>query len=171
MKGLHMAVRDIIINPADKSLRRKAENVGKIDKTILKLLEYMTETLQNAGGNGLAAPQIGVPRRLIIVKKEMNYVKLINPVLVRSAGEQISLEGCLSLPGIYGIVRRPEFVVIRALDTEGKRCEIKAVRHLAAAFAHEIDHLDGTLMIDKAVRIVSGGQPAAQIPAQNKNAL
>lgn len=152
-----MAVRDIIMNPADKALRREANSVYKIDKTVLILLEDMTETLKNAGGNGLAAPQIGVPRRLVIVKRDLNYLKLINPVLVRSEGEQISLEGCLSLPGIYGIIRRPEFVVIEALDTEGRHCEIKAVRHLAAAFAHEIDHLDGILMIDKAVRIVSGG--------------
>jgi len=152
-----MAVRDIIIDPADKALRRKAESVDRVDKNVLKLLEDMTETLQNAGGNGLAAPQIGVLSRLIIVKKEMKYIKLINPVLVKSAGEQISFEGCLSLPGIYGVIRRPEFAVIGALDTEGKPFEIKAVRHLAAAFVHEIDHLDGILMIDKAVRIISGG--------------
>lgn len=150
-----MATRTIIKDPADVILRKKAHKIDSVNKRVLNVLDDMAETLQKAGGNGLAAPQVGVPQRLIVVKNESHYIKLINPIIVRSAGEQISLEGCLSLPGIYGVVKRPEFTVIQALDTSGQSFEMKALHNLAAAFAHEIDHLDGILLIDKAIRIVN----------------
>jgi peptide deformylase len=155
MKGSYMAVREIIKNPACGILRKKAGKIDKVGKDILMILEDMTETLQHAGGNGLAAPQVGVSQRLVVVKKETTYIKLINPMIAESAGEQMSLEGCLSLPGVYAVVRRPESTIVRALDTGGKPFEMKAMHHLAAVFAHEIDHLDGILMTDKAIRIVN----------------
>ncbi len=120
-----MAVCEIITNPANKILRKKTEFVDKVDKKALAILDDMAETLRNTGGNGLAAPQIGVSLRLIIVKLESNYMQLINPVIVKTAGEQYSLEGCLSLPGIHGIVRRPEFALIHALDTKVGRMNSK----------------------------------------------
>jgi peptide deformylase len=150
-----MALLEIVKYPPGDILKKKAKIVEKIDKKILTLLDDMAETLLHAGGNGMAAPQVGIPLRLIVVKNETNYYKLINPVVVRSAGEQISQEGCLSLPGLLGVVRRPEFAVIKALDASGKTVEIKAMHRLAAVFSHELDHLDGILMIDKAVRIVN----------------
>jgi peptide deformylase len=155
MKGLHMAIGEIIKNPANEILRKKAKNVEKIDKNVLSILDDMAETLYKTGGNGLAAPQLGVSLRLIVIKDEGNYIKLINPEIVRSAGEQISLEGCLSLPGIYGIVKRPEYAIIKALDISGNPYGMKALHRLAAVAAHEIDHLEGILLIDKAIRIVN----------------
>lgn len=149
-----MAIGEIIKYPND-SLRKKAKKIDRVDDKILSLLDEMTEILQDAGGSGLAAPQIGVSLRLIVVKDEKHFVKLINPEIVRSAGEQLSLEGCLSLPGIYGAVKRPQFVVIQALDVSGKPFTRNALHRLAAAFAHEIDHLDGVLLIDKATRIIN----------------
>lgn len=150
-----MALREIIKHQTSEILKKRAKKVDKIDNIILALLEDMTETLQNAGGNGLAAPQVGVSLRLIVVKDDTIYKKLINPVIVKSAGEQISLEGCLSLPGIYGKVKRPEFAVVEALDMYGKRIEMKARHRLAAIFSHEIDHLEGILLIDKAIQVVT----------------
>ncbi len=150
-----MAICEIIKNPADEILRKKARNVGRVDIKALTILDDMTETLRQAGGNGLAAPQIGVLLRLIVVKDETEYIQLVNPTIIKAAGEQLSLEGCLSLPGIYGMVKRPEHIVIRALDSSGETIEMKALHRLAAAFAHEIDHLEGILMTDKAVRILA----------------
>ena len=150
-----MAIHEIIKGQTNEILRKKARKVDKIDTKIWTVLDDMTETLQNAGGNGLAAPQIGVSLRLVVVKGETNFLKLINPVIVKSAGEQISLEGCLSLPGIYAKVKRPEYAVIEALDIDGKRTEVKALHRLAVIFAHEIDHLDGILLIDKAFYVVT----------------
>lgn len=150
-----MALREIIKYQTNDILKREAKKVDKIDTTILTILEDMTDTLYNAGGNGLAGPQVGVSLRLIVVRGETKYLKLINPVIVKSAGEQISPEGCLSLPGIYGKVKRPEFIVIEALDVNGNRVDMKASYRLAAIFAHEIDHLDGVLMIDKAIQVIT----------------
>lgn len=150
-----MAIRQIIKYQKDDILKSKAIKVDKIDTNILNILEDMTETLHSAGGNGLAAPQIGVLLRLIVVQGEVNYLKLINPVIIMSEGEQLSLEGCLSLPGVYGKIKRPEFVVIEALDVNGKRVEVKAQYRQAAIYAHEIDHLDGILLLDKAIQVVT----------------
>lgn len=150
-----MAQLEIIKSQTSEFLRKKASSVDKIDKSILKILDDMTETLHNAGANGLAAPQVGISLRLIIVKIEKEYVKLINPTIVKAAGEQISLEGCLSLPGVYGRIKRPEFIVVQALDTNGKVIEMKARYRLVTVFAHEIDHLDGVLFIDKAIEVVN----------------
>ncbi len=147
--------REIIQYQGSDILRQKAKKVEIIDTKVLSVLEDMAETLKNVGGNGLAAPQVGVLLRLIVVKIETNYVKLINPTLIKSVGEQISLEGCLSLPGIYVKIKRPEFAVIEALDINGKRIELKALNRRAPIFAHEIDHLEGILLIDKAIQIVT----------------
>jgi peptide deformylase len=155
VKGLIMASREIIKSPSGDALRKKAKSIGRVDDKVMRVFADMTETLRESGGNGLAAPQIGVMLRLIIVKNELEYIKLANPVIVKSAGEQLSLEGCLSLPGVYAMVKRPEYVLIRALGSSGKLIELKALHRLTAALAHEIDHLDGILMIDKAIRIVN----------------
>lgn len=150
-----MTIDDIIKNPENEILRKKAKKVDKIDKKVLSILDAMADTLHNVGGNGLAAPQVGVSLRLIVVKDEEKYIKLINPEFAKSAGEQISLEGCLSLPGIYGIVKRPEYAVVKALDVNGNPYGVTVLHRLAATFAHEIDHLDGILLIDKAIRIIN----------------
>lgn len=150
-----MVIREIITDKMSDILRNKAKKVEKISATILAVLEDMTETLKHAGGNGLAAPQIGISLRLIVVKIETNYIKLINPTIVKSAGEQISLEGCLSLPGVYVKVKRPEFMRIEALDIKGKPTAVSALHQRAAIFAHEIDHLEGVLMIDKALQVIT----------------
>ena len=155
MKGMEMALREIIKYQTGDILRIKAQKVDKIDLNILTVLEDMTETLHHAGGKGLAAPQIGVSLRLVVLTTETNYMKLINPVIVKAIGEQISLEGCLSLPGIYGKVKRPDFILIEALDMSGKQIEMKAHDRQAATIAHEIDHLDGILLIDKAIQVVT----------------
>lgn len=155
VKGEYMALREILKYPVSGVLRDPAKKVEIIDAKILTVLNDMVETLQNAGGKGLAAPQIGIPLRLIVIRHETNYMSLINPVIIRSAGEQISLEGCLSLPGVYGKIKRPEFLIVQALDKNGKNIEMKALYRLASAFAHEIDHLDGILLIDKAIQVVN----------------
>jgi peptide deformylase len=150
-----MAIREIIKSPSGDALRKKAKSIDRVDNKVVRVFADMTDTLRESGGNGLAAPQIGVMLRLIIVKNELEYIKLANPVMIKSAGEQLSLEGCLSLPGVYAIIKRPEYALIRALDSSGKFIELKALHRLAAALTHEIDHLDGILMVDKALRIVN----------------
>jgi peptide deformylase len=150
-----LEIRKFSKHQANEIFRKVSQNVEKIDTKIVNLLADMTETLQNNGGNGLAAPQIGVSLRLIVVKNRNDYIKLINPVIIKSIGEQISFEGCLSLPGIYGKLKRPEFMLIHALDINGKPIEIRAFHRLAIICDHEIDHLEGVMFIDKVNQIVT----------------
>lgn len=145
-----MAKRKIIESQTDKILRTKAAAVEKIDKTILALLEDLSDTLKGVGGAGLSAPQVGIPLRLAVIKKGAGFIHLINPIIVVSEGSQNCFEGCLSLPGVFGKVKRPAKVVVKALDEHGNPFHLKGEKKLACTLCHEIDHLEGILFIDKA---------------------
>ncbi len=146
-----MAIR-IIRKDDDEILRKVSKKVEVIDDRILTLLDDMKDTLYDAQGVGLAAPQIGVLRRVVVVDIGEGIIELINPVIVYENGEQVDEEGCLSLPGRSGIVKRPEKVIVRAMDREGKTFEMSGTELLARAFCHEVDHLNGVLYTDKMIR-------------------
>ena len=136
-------------------LRRKSRPVDKINQRILTLLDDMVETMRKADGVGLAAPQVGVLRRVVVIEvEEGNVLELINPEIISRDGTQTGPEGCLSVPGRQGIVERPEHVVLRALDRNGNVREYEGEGLLARAMCHETDHLDGILYTDKAERML-----------------
>ena len=140
-----------IVQYGDDTLRRTCRPVEAITPAILTLLDDMAETMHAADGVGLAAPQVGVLRRIAIVETEPGkLIELINPKIIAYAGEQEGSEGCLSLPGQFGIVKRPMHVTVRATDRHGKTFEMSGSELLARAFCHEIEHLDGKLFIDSA---------------------
>lgn len=145
-----------IVTLGDPILREKAQPVKKITPNLLKLLDNMAETMYAAPGVGLAAPQIGVGKRVIVVDVGDGLVELINPEIVAAEGTEIGLEGCLSIPGVQGEVPRSARVVVKGLDRHGQEREYKAEGLFARALQHEIDHLDGILFIDKAVRWLEG---------------
>ena len=139
----------------DPVLRKVCRPVEEITPRILTLLDDMTETMRAAEGVGLAAPQVGVLRRVVVIEVEPgNVLELINPKIIAFAGEQQEVEGCLSLPGRSGITKRPMHVTVRALNRKGETIEISGSELLARAFCHELDHLDGKLYIDCAVRML-----------------
>jgi peptide deformylase len=132
------------------TLREKAKKVSKVDASVVKLIDDLAETMLAAPGAGLAAPQIGVPLRVIVVKGEENQViGLVNPELVKGEGVQVGYEGCLSYPGWIGEVARYEDVVIKGRNRHGKEVRIKASGFTSRAYQHELDHLDGILFIDR----------------------
>lgn len=138
----------------DEILRKVCRPVEEITPRILTLLDDMTETMRAADGCGLAAPQVGVLRRIAVVEvEEGNVIELINPRIIATAGEQQESEGCLSIPGRYGITRRPKHVTVRALNRKGETFEVSGSDLLARALCHEIDHLDGRLFTDVAIRM------------------
>lgn len=138
----------------DEILRKICRPVEEITPRILTLLDDMTETMRAADGCGLAAPQVGVLRRIAVVEvEEGNVIELINPRIIATAGEQQESEGCLSIPGRYGITRRPKHVTVRALNRKGETFEVSGSDLLARALCHEIDHLDGRLFTDVAIRM------------------
>ena len=146
-----MALRNIMCHPGDDVLKKKSRKVDIINDRTLILLEDMSETMYAANGAGLAAVQVGILRRVVVIDDGTGLLKLINPVIVETSGEQQELEGCLSIPGIYGRVKRPERVIVNALNEQGESVEIEGLGLLARAFCHEIDHLDGILYIDKVI--------------------
>ena len=147
-----MAIRNIIQN-GDPTLRRKSFEVTDFGEKTIQLLDDMKDTLIKANGAGLAAPQVGVLRRVFIVSAEGKYYECINPQIVQQSGEQVGEEGCLSVRGKFGTVKRPMKVTVKAQDRFGKHFTVKASGFLARAFCHENDHLDGVLYIDKATDI------------------
>ena len=145
--------RDILVYP-DPFLARKAAPVTAVDDRVRALIRDMFETMYGAEGIGLAAPQVGVGKRVIVidvspVDKTIPPVAVVNPEIVERAGSVMGVEGCLSVPGIQGEVRRAETVVVRGRDEQGKAVRIQADGILARALQHEIDHLDGILFIDR----------------------
>ncbi|TMD03966.1 MAG: peptide deformylase [Chloroflexi bacterium] len=130
-------------------LRQKAKRVTRVDDSIRKLIDDMVETMVAAPGVGLAANQVGVALRVIVVKTDANLYSLVNPEMVKATGEQVGLEGCLSIPGYVGEVKRAQRVVVRGLNRHGKTVRIKGDDLLARAFQHEIDHINGVLFIDR----------------------
>ncbi len=144
-----MAVIPIRTAP-DPVLRRKARRVRAIDNSIQKLIGDMIETMHSAPGVGLAAPQVGIPLRVIVIGlPEEEDICLINPEVVRRKGERLVNEGCLSVPGYVGEVKRSEAVTVKGRDPGGKELRIRADELLAQVLEHEIDHLNGVLYIDR----------------------
>lgn len=144
-----------ILKDGDTALRLKSRPVTDINKRILTLLDDMTETMRYADGVGLAAPQVGVLRRVVVIECEPgNVLELINPVIVEKSGKQHELEGCLSVPGRQGYTDRPMHVKVEALNRNGEKITLEGEGLLAKAFCHEIDHLDGILYIDHAEMVV-----------------
>lgn len=147
-----MSVYDIVTVP-DDILRNKANPVPRIHEGVKRLLDNMRDTLYAFDGVGLAAPQIGVSKRIVVVDVGDNLIEMINPEIIDSQGEQTAREGCLSIPEVVGMVTRAQKVTVRFLNREGEEIEMEAENLLARAFQHEIDHLDGIVFTDKAVDI------------------
>lgn len=155
-----MALRNILTKE-QPTLYKKSRAVTDFNGRLAQLLDDMTETLDASGGVGLAAPQVGVLRRAVLVietnvpEGEDEYViELINPEIIETAGEQSGAEGCLSVPGEYGVVTRPEYVKVRAQDRNGEWFEVEGEGLTARCFCHEIDHLDGIVFTSKAERML-----------------
>ncbi|AGK97312.1 peptide deformylase [Clostridium pasteurianum] len=145
-----MALRNIR-TLGDNILRKKSRNVDKINDRILTLIEDMKETMYEAHGVGLAAPQVGILKRLVVIDVGEGPIALINPEIIETKGSAIDEEGCLSIPEREGKVERPEYVKAKALNEKGEAIEIEGNGLLARAICHELDHLDGVLFIDKLV--------------------
>ena len=143
-----MAIRNIRIE-GDPILRKKSKTVEKIDERVLTLIEDMKETMYKADGVGIAAPQVGILKRLFVIDIGDGPLVFINPEIIETSGKQIDEEGCLSLPGKMEEVMRPNYVRARALNEKGQEFEIEAEELLARAILHEYDHLNGTLFIDR----------------------
>jgi peptide deformylase len=143
-----MAILPIRVVP-DSVLRQKSKRVRSIDSSVQRLIGNMIETMHSASGVGLAAPQVGVSLRVIVIglPEEENII-LINPEIVRRTGERLVTEGCLSVPGYFGEIKRAQSVRVKGRDPSGKEIRIKADELLAQALEHEIDHLNGVLYID-----------------------
>ena len=146
-----MAIRNIRVDD-DPILRKKSREVTEFNDRLFELLDDMKETMYHSGGVGLAGPQVGVLKRVVVmdVSEDRNeFIELINPEITYEEGEQTGSEGCLSLPGLYGVVTRPNIVKVKAQNRDGKWCLYKGEALKARCFCHEIDHLDGVLYKDK----------------------
>ena len=144
-----MAIRKILTLAEDSDfLHKKSREVVDIDSRIFTLLDDMADTMYDANGVGLAAPQVGILRRVVVIDVGDGLIELINPVIVYKKGEQIDAEGCLSVPGRSGTVARPEKVKVRALNRHGEEITVSGEGLLARALCHEIDHLNGTVYVD-----------------------
>lgn len=145
-----------ILTDSDPTLRKISKPVGAVTDRICTLLDDMTQTMRHAEGAGLAAPQVGVLRRVVVVEcTPGEVIELIDPVIVEKAGMQRTKEGCLSLPGKCGITERPMKVVVEATNRNGERFRIAGSGLLAKAFCHELDHLDGILYSDVATKMLT----------------
>ncbi len=147
-----MALRRVV-QVGDEVLRQKCFEVTEFNDKLFTLLDDMKDTVKKEQGAGLAGPQVGVLKRIAVIDVPEGYFELINPVILKESGEQIGLEGCLSVKGKSGIVKRPNVVKFRAQDRKGNYFERTARGFFARAVCHELDHLDGILYIDKAIRI------------------
>ncbi len=144
-----------IIKFGDETLRKVCRPVDEITPKIIRLLDDMIETMRDANGVGLAAPQVGVLRRIAVIEVEEGTVyELINPKIIAYSGEQIGTEGCLSNPGKWGTVKRPMAVTVRAMNRKGEEYELCGKELLARAICHECEHLDGKLYIDRQIEEV-----------------
>ena len=150
-----MALRQILkVETDNETLRKKSREVTAFDAKLWALLDDMAETMYDANGVGLAAPQVGILRRVVVVDIGEGLIEMVNPVIVYAKGEQTNAEGCLSVPGKSGTVTRPEKVIVRAKNRHGEEFEIAGEELLAIAFCHEIDHLDGTVYTDKVIEFI-----------------
>ena len=147
-----MAIREIK-KAGDPVLKQIAEPVKKIDKKFKEFLNDMTETMHQADGVGLAAPQVGVSLRVVVIDVGDGLLELINPEIISNEGSELGTEGCLSVPGIFGEVERYSKVTVTALDRNNKKLKITGTGLLSRALQHEIDHLNGNLFIEKATSL------------------
>jgi peptide deformylase len=134
-----------ILTDKEPALHKVCKPVTSFDQKLHKLLDDMTETLIDSNGVGLAAPQVGILRRVVLVDTGEGILELINPELIETDGEQVGPEGCLSVPGKYGLVKRPYYAKVRAQDREGNWYEAEGEELIARCFCHELDHLDGII--------------------------
>ena len=148
-----MAIREIR-EKGDEILYKKCKAVVKFDEKLHILLDDMYETMQSRDGVGLAAPQVGILKRAVVIDVGDGKIELINPEIVEESGEQTGSEGCLSVPGVFGEVTRPNVVTVKAQDRDGKWFKITSKELLARAFCHEIEHLDGKLFLDRVIRFI-----------------
>lgn len=152
-----MAIRTILTRDTEEaSLRKKSRPVTVFDKRLHMMLDDMVETLKDSGGVGLAGPQVGILRRIVVIEKEDGTIlELVNPEIIATEGEQDGLEGCLSLPGVWGVVKRPMTVTVRAMDRNGNVYTDTASGLIGRCFMHECEHLDGILFVDRADQILT----------------
>ena len=144
-----------ILTDKDPALHKVCRPVEKFDGRLHKLLDDMAETLEQANGVGLAAPQVGILRRVVLVDTGEKVLELINPTLLETSGEQIGAEGCLSVPGKYGLVKRPNYAKVRAQDRYGNWYEAEGEELIARCFCHELDHLDGIVYTEVMERFLT----------------
>ena len=149
-----MALRKIALE-GETCLSKVCRPVTDFNSRLHTLLDDLADTLADSGGVGLAAPQVGILRRMVVIDVGDGLIELINPEIIESEGEEIGVEGCLSVPGRRGTVKRPTKVVVRALDKKGREIELTAEGFLARAVCHELDHLDGTVYVDKMIEDVT----------------
>ena len=144
-----------ILTDKDPALHKVCKPVEQFDRKLHKLLDDMAETLAEANGVGLAAPQVGILRRVVIVDTGEEILELVNPELVETDGEQVGPEGCLSVPGKYGLVKRPYYAKVRAQDRNGNWYEAKGEELIGRCFCHELDHLDGIVYTEVMERFLT----------------
>lgn len=144
-----------ILTDKDPALHKVCRPVEKFDGRLHKLLDDMAETLEQANGVGLAAPQVGILRRVVLVDTGEKVLELINPTLLETSGEQVGAEGCLSVPGKYGLVKRPNYAKVRAQDRYGNWYEAEGEELTARCFCHELDHLDGIVYTEVMERFLT----------------
>ena len=144
-----------ILTDKDPALHKVCRPVEKFDGRLHKLLDDMAETLEQANGVGLAAPQIGILRRVVLVDTGEEILELINPTLLETSGEQVGAEGCLSVPGKYGLVKRPNYAKVRAQDRNGNWYKAEGEELIARCFCHELDHLDGIVYTEVMERFLT----------------
>lgn len=149
-----MAIRNIV-KQGDSVLTKKCRRVDKFDDRLFELLDDMKETLKQSGGVGLAAPQVGVLKRVVVIDVGDGAIELINPEIIKSKGHQQSIEGCLSCPDIWGVTNRPMYVTVKAQNRNGEEFTMDGEGLLAKAFCHECDHLDGILFTKYIIKRVS----------------
>ena len=150
-----MAIRKIVEMGKDDILRKRARRVDKFDRRLHQLLDDMADTMLEADGVGLAAPQVGILKRCCVIDVGEGLIELVNPEILWAEGEVVDVEGCLSVPGRRCTVARPEKVRVRAQDRKGKPFEIEGEGLLARCLCHELDHLDGVLYVDKMIEDVT----------------
>ena len=151
-----------ILSDQEPALHKVCKPVENFDGKLHKLLDDMRETLIESGGVGLAAPQVGILRRVVLVDNGEEIIELVNPTLVETDGEQIGAEGCLSIPGKYGLVKRPFYAKVRAQDRNGKWFESEGEELTARCFCHELDHLDGIVFTEVMDRLLTDEELEAE---------
>jgi len=150
-----MAIRKIVKLGEDDVLRKRCRKVEKFDKRLEQLLDDMADTMYEADGAGLAAPQVGILKRCVVIDAGEGLLELVNPEILSAEGTQMCIEGCLSVPGRRGRVERPEKVIVHAQDRKGRHIELEGDGFLANAICHELDHLDGIVYVDKMLEDVT----------------